>query len=219
MIRRPPRSTLFPYTTLFRSLADLRAHFPDEKIAHAIRLIGARLVLDAGIDVLDVLAEDDDVELLGLSHRRGHAREIADGADAGVEVEELAQRYLDRSDPAADGRGERPLDGDPVPADRLERLLGEPAAHLLEGLLAGEHFAPHDGASTRGLLHRGVEHALRRPPDVRSGAVAFDERNDGLVRNDPALVAILDDAPRPRPTRHGQPRFLSGVQRRLIGAP
>src|SRR2546422_7289957 len=53
MIRRPPRSTLFPYTTLFRSLADLRAHFPDEKIAHAIRLIGARLVLDAGIDVLE----------------------------------------------------------------------------------------------------------------------------------------------------------------------
>src|SRR2546426_1381505 len=26
MIRRPPRSTLFPYTTLFRSAADLRAH-------------------------------------------------------------------------------------------------------------------------------------------------------------------------------------------------
>src|SRR2546430_5788490 len=28
MIRRPPRSTLFPYTTLFRSLADLRARAP-----------------------------------------------------------------------------------------------------------------------------------------------------------------------------------------------
>src|SRR5260221_2378747 len=26
MIRRPPRSTLFPYTTLFRSLASLLAH-------------------------------------------------------------------------------------------------------------------------------------------------------------------------------------------------
>src|SRR2546426_1788894 len=26
MIRRPPRSTLFPYTTLFRSVADGRAH-------------------------------------------------------------------------------------------------------------------------------------------------------------------------------------------------
>src|SRR3712207_6935387 len=30
MIRRPPRSTLFPYTTLFRSLADKgRKHVPD----------------------------------------------------------------------------------------------------------------------------------------------------------------------------------------------
>src|SRR5438309_6452081 len=28
MIRRPPRSTLFPYTTLFRSSAFLRRHFP-----------------------------------------------------------------------------------------------------------------------------------------------------------------------------------------------
>src|SRR3989442_11487355 len=28
MIRRPPRSTLFPYTTLFRSLADLEAEQP-----------------------------------------------------------------------------------------------------------------------------------------------------------------------------------------------
>src|SRR5256886_13262639 len=26
MIRRPPRSTLFPYTTLFRSLPELRSH-------------------------------------------------------------------------------------------------------------------------------------------------------------------------------------------------
>src|SRR5437879_11578465 len=27
MIRRPPRSTLFPYTTLFRSCTSLRPHF------------------------------------------------------------------------------------------------------------------------------------------------------------------------------------------------
>src|SRR3712207_8995253 len=29
MIRRPPRSTLFPYTTLFRSLQGLRPGLPD----------------------------------------------------------------------------------------------------------------------------------------------------------------------------------------------
>src|SRR2546430_3598490 len=33
MIRRPPRSTLFPYTTLFRSLADL----PPQKSHHQSR--------------------------------------------------------------------------------------------------------------------------------------------------------------------------------------
>src|ERR1019366_113319 len=36
MIRRPPRSTLFPYTTLFRSVGRTRdavAHFPVEDLA------------------------------------------------------------------------------------------------------------------------------------------------------------------------------------------
>src|SRR3712207_7935441 len=41
MIRRPPRSTLFPYTTLFRS-DDLVARFPDE-----VRPVGPDLVLAA----------------------------------------------------------------------------------------------------------------------------------------------------------------------------
>src|SRR5438046_7548458 len=40
MIRRPPRSTLFPYTTLFRSLdpakqADIVAHPPAQKYARS----------------------------------------------------------------------------------------------------------------------------------------------------------------------------------------
>src|SRR3712207_8452952 len=40
MIRRPPRSTLFPYTTLFRSeRADLLAgQLPDGAAAHALEL-------------------------------------------------------------------------------------------------------------------------------------------------------------------------------------
>src|SRR5256885_12944665 len=31
MIRRPPRSTLFPYTTLFRSIADMAEHHERDK--------------------------------------------------------------------------------------------------------------------------------------------------------------------------------------------
>src|SRR2546425_8983386 len=30
MIRRPPRSTLFPYTTLFRSLSSLEGHYTEK---------------------------------------------------------------------------------------------------------------------------------------------------------------------------------------------
>src|SRR3712207_7659303 len=34
MIRRPPRSTLFPYTTLFRSDPELAAHVDGEQLLH-----------------------------------------------------------------------------------------------------------------------------------------------------------------------------------------
>src|SRR2546430_5284557 len=44
MIRRPPRSTLFPYTTLFRSLIDARGggvdddeHFSSKVVATAVK--------------------------------------------------------------------------------------------------------------------------------------------------------------------------------------
>src|SRR5256885_7289391 len=36
MIRRPPRSTLFPYTTLFRSLACTASQLPQKAKEHAI---------------------------------------------------------------------------------------------------------------------------------------------------------------------------------------
>src|SRR3989442_9032460 len=35
MIRRPPRSTLFPYTTLFRSISAARARAPASQLASA----------------------------------------------------------------------------------------------------------------------------------------------------------------------------------------
>src|SRR5258708_16685314 len=48
MIRRPPRSTLFPYTTLFRSCRELRSQEParDVDLQCALRLLGARETRD-----------------------------------------------------------------------------------------------------------------------------------------------------------------------------
>src|SRR5690348_18219260 len=43
MIRRPPRSTLFPYTTLFRSLREGRSGPEETETAHHRRCLSLRL--------------------------------------------------------------------------------------------------------------------------------------------------------------------------------
>src|SRR5690348_17605269 len=46
MIRRPPRSTLFPYTTLFRSVGDVLAIFPHETCPVDGTVLEGRAVMD-----------------------------------------------------------------------------------------------------------------------------------------------------------------------------
>src|SRR3712207_7451303 len=58
MIRRPPRSTLFPYTTLFRSLlleviaeGKVPQHLEEgqmTRVAHVLDILGAQALLGAG---------------------------------------------------------------------------------------------------------------------------------------------------------------------------
>src|SRR3712207_8719021 len=48
MIRRPPRSTLFPYTTLFRSRADEQGRHEDALSAEAQEHSGGGPALEAG---------------------------------------------------------------------------------------------------------------------------------------------------------------------------
>src|SRR2546422_8459836 len=58
MIRRPPRSTLFPYTTLFRSRFEVEARLPAAradpvglKEDRVVRANGVRGALDADLDL------------------------------------------------------------------------------------------------------------------------------------------------------------------------
>src|SRR2546423_3471333 len=60
MIRRPPRSTLFPYTTLFRSLGE-RLH-PDRR-EHVVR----RVQMLAGVDAATLAAQPLAVEQVRAS--------------------------------------------------------------------------------------------------------------------------------------------------------
>src|SRR3712207_7502130 len=79
MIRRPPRSTLFPYTTLFRSGIDGSVHvaLPDELgeadlFRPALDGDGMELADQAAIDRPELrcgLARKDDLVLLGLDRK------------------------------------------------------------------------------------------------------------------------------------------------------
>src|SRR3712207_7228614 len=83
MIRRPPRSTLFPYTTLFRS-DELTEGEPEPRAAHLgnVRALGA---LELAEDQLVVLGRDsgpvvgDGEQHAALLRARAHPE--LDGAD------------------------------------------------------------------------------------------------------------------------------------------
>src|SRR5690349_23727533 len=80
MVRRPPRSTLFPYTTLFRSL--LAAVGPDEVRGHAAHalVVAAREVADARpFDLHDARAEVG--QLSGRERSEEHTSELQSRRD------------------------------------------------------------------------------------------------------------------------------------------
>src|SRR5256885_15521476 len=67
MIRRPPRSTLFPYTTLFRSHAPLRRHDPDYTVSNFLTTTYSRDgVAEAVMSATRMVhyPDDDSTELL-----------------------------------------------------------------------------------------------------------------------------------------------------------
>src|SRR3712207_8599706 len=66
MIRRPPRSTLFPYTTLFRSLERDLEHLADRH--HGVE---RHLLADVGGDVVQVAAVALGQDHVGQARRAG----------------------------------------------------------------------------------------------------------------------------------------------------
>src|SRR3546814_9485839 len=82
--------------------------------------------------------------------------EPAHRAQADVQVEQLAQRDVERADAAADRRGQRALDSDQIIACGLHTAAGQPVAKGVVGLFAGINFQPANFAlATVGLGHGG----------------------------------------------------------------
>src|SRR5256885_17225280 len=122
MIRRPPRSTLFPYTTLFRSLL--------ERVGHTDRRLGelARLATRvARLDCLDALLQLADVgEVLVEPRAVGGAElalECADVAEDPVE-DAAVHRAPHRAVGVVRAGAEQHVERDARIADHRERLGG-----------------------------------------------------------------------------------------------
>src|SRR3712207_1610244 len=137
MIRRPPRSTLFPYTTLFRSGLDVRqvAHRAAEALVHR-RVHDQRALPAEGAHGLRHLArlgrgavqlEDDELAILGLLAQRA---DQAEAPDLLVEAVAVVAHHRAVHD-AAGAELRRPQGALPRVAGALlpVRLLGR-AGHL-----------------------------------------------------------------------------------------
>src|SRR3712207_6855787 len=73
MIRRPPRSTLFPYTTLFRSSFDIEQEFP----VSDVRLTGKEEVSGEEAQVVEYkLATTTNEEPLAVTRSEEHTSEL-----------------------------------------------------------------------------------------------------------------------------------------------
>src|SRR5258706_2068941 len=68
MIRRPPRSTLFPYTTLFRSIKDLAAHQTGDGVELAFTLPSSSISGEKLPASLAVRSEEHPSELQSLTN-------------------------------------------------------------------------------------------------------------------------------------------------------
>src|SRR3712207_7763981 len=74
MIRRPPRSTLFPYTTLFRSAIGLNAFEPG--LVTWLRVVSGAATLVAVPAARAPIARDDRPRLVVLSRSEEHTSEL-----------------------------------------------------------------------------------------------------------------------------------------------
>ena len=166
-----------------------------DKLDQSFRLRGAFTPFDSSVYVFGVLTKDDDIHVLRMPHWRGESLDVLHRPPAGIEIQQLPQRHIEAADAAAHRRGERSLDGNPKIPDRLERFFGQPLTGPAEGLLAGEDFVPDDPPfAGEGAFHRRVKHSLGGLPDIPSGAVAFDIRNNGVVRHHKLAISKGDSS-------------------------
>src|SRR5690349_16442038 len=149
MIRRPPRSTLFPYTTLFRSIVatDHAPHPHEDKdcewAAAAFGMLGLETALsvvqqtmvDTGLLDWAQVAERMSRKPAEIGRLAGHGRPIAEGEPANIVLyDPAATRVVDPGETASLSRN-TPYAGRELPGRVVATFLhGKPT--VLDGKLS-----------------------------------------------------------------------------------
>src|SRR5437763_13215321 len=153
MIRRPPRSTLFPYTTLFRSdVGSVLVITYTERAAGELRGRIRRELLDRGRD--DLARELDGAwisTIHGFCHRLLKTYRFAAGLDPRFRVLDDSQARVLRGEAFEEALGESCAGDDP----RRLRLLATYGAGGRRRMPTGRY---------------GTPRAAGRPPDPQRGA-------------------------------------------------
>src|SRR5260370_18300567 len=208
MIRRPPRSTLFPYTTLFRSPETSARAPPRLELDARLRFHASReMVLHQGhfrhqVSRCDevgfcVAAGDDDMEASSaVAQRRNDLRQIeiivAQCDVEFVENDEAEARIgheLQRLRPGALGRGDVALEILGFPGEALthgvpRHLLAEFRKRITFRRVPGTLDELHDANAVAAPQH-AQRQAERRRGFAFAGAGVYDEKSlfDGLFRD------------------------------------
>src|SRR5215216_206984 len=161
MIRRPPRSTLFPYTTLFRSDLELDLEARD--------LTTECVSLRGRVHQGEVLAIADDHARAGPQDRSRSVRVRADRRLQAIALDRLHDR---RALTARDHQAVEPLETARGP--NLDRIAAQGSQHVGMGgeiALAGQH-ANSQPASRPGVGRYGGRAVHPGAPTSRAAAVA-----------------------------------------------
>src|SRR3989454_873075 len=179
MIRRPPRSTLFPYTTLFRSRAPDRGH-PPGRARGAPRPGRARRGAGPSVERRGARAHP-----ACSLYPAGHAGGAGSDSQAARRTETAGSERLIPADRQADRRADEPDHA--VGLDEVAPLLAGPGVDVLGQeavpIAAGEHvleqatcFVPPPECGERvDIPERAYEERVFRLPEIVGLDVAEDE--------------------------------------------
>ena len=126
-----------------------------------------------------------------MFHGRGDAFEVLHRSQANEKIEKLPERDVERANPAAHRCRQWAFNADEKFAERFNRIVRQPFIEFVLGHLPGENFEPRNFLFTaESFLDRGIEHAHAGRPDIRSGAISANERNNWLIRN--LQLSVID---------------------------